>query len=225
MNTLSERIRWVMQHFSLTQAELARICGIKQPSVNRWVSGATETINSESALRLCERYPINLQWLISGVGEPLFKGEGISSIQPSSAYSQRAVRLFHLVAQTDPRLQPKLDEMDMSPKYYDQAWLDEHGLKVENLQAFIVTDDGLSPFINEGDIVTVDMTQTTIENGRVYAFVYSGKLCVRRLRVLLNGDLQTIPSDSRSVETILKDQTALLHILGKVVDRSGSHSL
>ena len=51
MNTLSERIRWVMQHFSLTQAELARICGIKQPSVNKWVNGGTETINGVAPLR------------------------------------------------------------------------------------------------------------------------------------------------------------------------------
>lgn len=225
MNTLSERIRWVMQHFSLTQAELARICGIKQPSVNRWVNGTTETIKSGAALRLCERYPINFQWLISGAGKPLFEGERVASVQPNTAYANGAVRLFRLVAQTDPRLQPILDEMDMAPKYYDQDWLNEHGLKAENLQAFIVTNDALSPFINEGDIVTVDKTQTTIENGRVYAFAFNGLLHVRRLRVLLNGDLQTIPYDSRSIETIPKDQIALLHILGKVVDRSGSRGL
>lgn len=101
----------------------------------------------------------------------------------------------------------------------------QHGLKVENLQAFIVTEDALSPFINEGDVVTIDKTQTVIENGRVYAFALNGQLHVRRLRVLLNGDLQTIPSDSRSVETIPKDQIAFIHILGKVVDRSGSNGL
>lgn len=225
MSTLSERIRWVMQHFSLTQAELARICGVKQPSVNKWVNGGTETIKSDSALRLCERYPINLQWLISGAGSPLFDGDDVESGNPSITFTNGAVRLFHLVAQTDPRLQPKLDEMDMSPKYYDQTWLEEHGLKVENLQAFVVTEDALSPFINEGDVVTIDRTQTVIENGRVYAFAFNGRLHVRRLRVLLNGDLQTIPSDSRSAEIISKDQINFLHILGKVVDRSGSTSL
>lgn len=225
MSTLSERIRWVMQHFSLTQAELARICGVKQPSVNKWVNGGTETIKSDSALRFCERYPINLQWLISGAGSPLFDGDDVESGNPSITFTNGAVRLFHLVAQTDPRLQPKLDEMDMSPKYYDQTWLEEHGLKVENLQAFVVTEDALSPFINEGDVVTIDRTQTVIENGRVYAFALNGRLHVRRLRVLLNGDLQTIPSDSRSAEIISKDQINFLHILGKVVDRSGSTGL
>lgn len=225
MSTLSERIRWVMQHFSLTQAELARICGVKQPSVNKWVNGGTETIKSDSALRLCERYPINLQWLISGAGAPLFDGDDVESGNPSITFTNGAVRLFHLVAQTDPRLQPKLDEMDMSLKYYDQTWLEEHGLKVENLQAFVVTEDALSPFINEGDVVTIDRTQTVIENGRVYAFALNGRLHVRRLRVLLNGDLQTIPSDSRSAEIISKDQINFLHILGKVVDRSGSTGL
>jgi len=226
MSTLSERIRWVMQTFSLTQAELARICGIKQPSVNRWVSGDTETIKSDSALRLCERYPINIQWLISGIGEPLFDGEAPkNSTTATMTCAQAAVRFFYPAAQADPQLRPKLEEMQMIPRYYDPEWLKENNLLIDNLKAFIAPDDGMSPFINKGDSVTIDTTQTTIENNRVYVFVYMGALYVRRLRVLLNGDIQTVTNGSWPNENIPKERVPFVHVLGRVVDRFGNAGL
>ena len=39
MNTLSERIRWLIQHFNLSQTSLARLAGVTQPSVANWVNG------------------------------------------------------------------------------------------------------------------------------------------------------------------------------------------
>ena len=73
MNTssLSDRIRWVMQRFDLSQSELARIAGIKQPSVAGWLSGKTKNLKSGPALAICTRLPICQSWLVNGVGDPV----------------------------------------------------------------------------------------------------------------------------------------------------------
>lgn len=222
MTLLSERIRWVMQRFDLSQAEMARICDVKQPSVNRWVSGATEKIKSDSALRLCERYPINIQWLISGIGSPLSSDAEKNRLAPSFPV---AVAVFQLSAQTDPQQQPKLVEMQTPPKYYDQRWLTEHSLKSENLKVLAVPDNAMSPLLNEGDFATIDTSITSVENDRVFCFVFMGILYIRRLRLLMNGDIQAVANGSWPSEAIPKDMSACLHVLGKVVDRSGTSGL
>lgn len=73
MNTssLSDRIRWLMQRFDLSQSELARIAGIKQPSVAGWLSGRTKNLKSGPALAICTQLPVRQSWLVNGVGDPL----------------------------------------------------------------------------------------------------------------------------------------------------------
>ena len=45
MTILSNRIKWILDHFSLSQSRLAKIAGVKQPSVFGWICGKTQTIN------------------------------------------------------------------------------------------------------------------------------------------------------------------------------------
>lgn len=70
MNTLSERIRWVMLKYNLSQAALAKIAGVKQPSVNRWVNGVGAAIRADAAVSICRYFSLSPDWLISGRGNP-----------------------------------------------------------------------------------------------------------------------------------------------------------
>ena len=71
MTTLSERISWVLQHFHISQSELATLAGIKQPSVASWVSGKTKNMKSAPALAICSKLPLNQNWIVNGF--PLIK--------------------------------------------------------------------------------------------------------------------------------------------------------
>lgn len=82
MTTLSERISWVLQHFNISQSELATLAGIKQPSVASWVSGKTKNMKSAPALAICSKLPLNQNWIVNGVGEPL-----VSNDQPPANQS------------------------------------------------------------------------------------------------------------------------------------------
>ena len=77
MNTLSERIRWVMLKYNLSQAALAKIAGVKQPSVNRWVNGFGAAIRADAAVSICRYFSLSPDWLISGRGNP--QGVNLSS--------------------------------------------------------------------------------------------------------------------------------------------------
>lgn len=69
MNTLSERLKFLFKEDpTLTQAALARACGIKQPSINDWFSGRTKRITGKNLLRAAEYLKVTPEWLATGKG-------------------------------------------------------------------------------------------------------------------------------------------------------------
>lgn len=68
MNTLAERVRYCLSFPGKSQAELARACGIKQPSVNAWLTGKTKRITGKNLLRAAAYFGVNAEWLATGNG-------------------------------------------------------------------------------------------------------------------------------------------------------------
>lgn len=69
MTTLSERLRIAMTGPPrITQAALARACGLKAPSVHDWLSGRTKRMSAEYLLPACELLRVNEKWLATGKG-------------------------------------------------------------------------------------------------------------------------------------------------------------
>lgn len=69
MSTLQERLKKVMAGPpKISQAALARACGIRAPSVNDWISGKTKTIEGQNLLLAAEYLKVSPMWLATGRG-------------------------------------------------------------------------------------------------------------------------------------------------------------
>lgn len=68
MSTLSDRLTEALAASGLKQADLARACGIKAPSVNAWISGRTKNLKGENLVRIAAVLGVNIAWLASGTG-------------------------------------------------------------------------------------------------------------------------------------------------------------
>lgn len=69
MSTLAERLTEAMKGPpAVSQAELARVCGIKQPSVADWLSGRTKRMVGKNLLAASRRLNVNPDWLATGTG-------------------------------------------------------------------------------------------------------------------------------------------------------------
>lgn len=68
MNTLRERIHQAMTDAHLSQAQLARACGVSAPSVNDWLSGKTKTLKGSTAVRAAACLGVSPLWLTEGRG-------------------------------------------------------------------------------------------------------------------------------------------------------------
>jgi transcriptional regulator with XRE-family HTH domain len=68
--TLESRIKLAMKESSprVTQADLARACGIAPPSVNNWLNGRTQTIKGAALVKASRLLRVNPAWLSLGTG-------------------------------------------------------------------------------------------------------------------------------------------------------------
>jgi transcriptional regulator with XRE-family HTH domain len=67
--TLRTRLASAMEGPPRTsQAALARACKVKQPSVNDWLSGKTQTIRGATLLAVAAHLNVNALWLATGKG-------------------------------------------------------------------------------------------------------------------------------------------------------------
>ena len=82
--TLAERITTAMERSGITQAELARACGVKPPSVNGWLSGKSKFLRGENLLKAAAVLGVSQQWLATGEG-PMAAAvapSGSSNVEP-----------------------------------------------------------------------------------------------------------------------------------------------
>ncbi len=69
MNTLASRLtKALQQKKGLTQAGLARACGVKPPSVSDWINGKTKTVEGANLINAAEYLGVRGKWLATGLG-------------------------------------------------------------------------------------------------------------------------------------------------------------
>ena len=91
MDTLAARMRWALdQKPGSSQAELARACKVKPPSVADWLSGKTKTLKAESLRSAAAYLGVNRDWLESGLGA------AFSAQEPSAVYYQAQTNTVEL---------------------------------------------------------------------------------------------------------------------------------
>ncbi len=72
MKTLAERLKYAMETLppkKIKGVELARVVGVKPPSVSDWLSGKSKTMEGENLLKTAKYLNINPVWLATGKGE------------------------------------------------------------------------------------------------------------------------------------------------------------
>ena len=68
ISTLQDRVKESMQAKSLTNAQLALACKVKQPTSHNWASGKTKSIKGEPLLLAATVFGVTPQWLATGKG-------------------------------------------------------------------------------------------------------------------------------------------------------------
>lgn len=115
--TNGERLGVFMERHGIRTKDLARLLGVSSQSVSNWTTGSNR-ISQSHAERIVDTYPdLNYEWLITGQGDMIKKGEGVYEPQEKYGASnclacvQKQARIELLEGMLE-RMEKKIDQLN-----------------------------------------------------------------------------------------------------------------
>lgn len=249
MNTLADRIRWAMAQASLSQAELARKVGLKQPSIHGWLSGKAKFLKGENLLAAAAALGVDADWLATGAGSPTPRSLGPQQEAPQKP-PLAPIRAYDVEAIEDGDPTPdgfeQIEHIDFAlsagsgsvvphfvetkfPLYYRMNWFQQHRAKPQNVKSMSVRGDSMQFTLYDRDRVAVHIADKVVTSNSVFALIIDGEACVKRLFRHGNG-LRIVsdnPDKARYPDTIIEAEELAdrVSIIGRVIDKSGAGGL
>lgn len=168
---------------------------------------------------------------IAGMG----LGSGIASVtiigsQDSLGDDNIQIRGSELKFSAGNERSPHFDELEDSVlATYRWEWFIKEGLNAETAKRFKVHGDLMEPFLYDGDTVLINLAETSVINGKVYALHYGDELHIKRVYKKIDGSLilhidnpDYLPRDEEIAATTINEY---IGIIGRVRDKSGSGGL
>lgn len=221
MTTLAERLTSIMSEKGLSQAELARMTGLKQPSVFKIVSG--QTLNPKNIVEIATALGVDVNWLKTGEGEPIAQGSIISSLVSTDSDENHRFRVDYLDVQAAAG-HSGIENADY-PEVIQSIYFSKEGLLEivgkstnDGISLINVPTDSMVPTINKGDIVFVDTKVNYYTGEGVYFFLLNGGAYIKRLMKLPTGVYRAISDNSVYPDFDISDElfdTAV--IIGKFI--------
>lgn len=217
MTTLAERLTSIMAEKGLSQAELARMTGLKQPSVFKIVSG--QTLNPKNIVEIATALGVDVNWLKTGEGE-------------------RDADVFAFTSEKDDDHTLRVDLLDAElaahssgiinleyPDVISSIFFTHEGVKrilgrttTDGVYMFKVPTDSMVPTITQNDIVFIDTNVKEYIGEGVYSFNLNGETYIKRLQRLPTGVIMAL-SDNPLYHPfeITEDLFDTAEIIGKFI--------
>jgi SOS-response transcriptional repressor LexA len=205
MAQLGARIRQVLSEKNLTQAQLARLVGVKQQTISYICATDSPASTSRYATKIAEVLGVNPSWLQSGEG-----GQHDPSVRIEMEGVELTVHRVPLVANRDvPAL---LEGKD--------AFVKKAGLMTDakaGLRAFAVEIEGdsMRPLFRPGDRIVVD-PDLTPEPGDFVVAQVQGAVTFRKYRARADAEFELAPMNDDW--PVVKSDNDSVKVLGVMVE-------
>lgn len=212
---------WLDTHTEMNQSDLAKRLGRSRSYISGLLTGNKpfgELVarEIEGALRLQSGY---LDQQDDGGLSPIIVWESADDL-PRGQYAlipRISIRLSAgngLVAE---------EERDVPPLAFTEEWIRSRNVSSrKNLRICKVAGDSMSPFLEEGDSVMIDLGQSDVIEGKVYCLRYGDELRIKRLYKRFDGGLRIV-SDNKDYpeESISPADMTHISVLGRQIWRAG----
>jgi len=184
------RLRLIMQQFG-SVADLARAVGVSDNAIYKWVSGRGQP-SMISLVNLARAARVSIEWLATG--QDAAKGEAQKAESNEYVYLPRnSVRSS--VGRGTVQSRQIVDYLALKTE-----WLRRRlGVDPRSLMLLEAVSDSMSPTIDEGDLVLVDLRDPRFRHDGVYVLRTSGELSIKRIQRRPDGKL-IIRNDNAAYE-------------------------
>ncbi len=179
MTLLGFRLRVAMAKAGITQAQLARACGVRPPSVSGWLNGKTKYLKGQNLLAAAKALNVSQDWLATGDGTMSLYEETPAVIPnlPSNEFVQVSI-LNTRQSVLDDRFEEHLYEEKMAFRKSDLMALD---VLPQDARVLTVADSSMEPTLPVESTVLINTADTALKDTMVYAIFHDGQMFFRRL--------------------------------------------
>ena len=218
MNTLADRIKQRLTDLKKSQADLAKYCKVRPPSVSKWLNGGTKTLQVHNLLLVSEFLECDPDWHASGKGFWVVNTpvqEKIHDVNFSPFTVKRLddeVLGKYLINTSD--ISANISFIEYTEEQYNRIFTvtNPNSIRLTNIRV-----DNMSGTLEPGDLVFIDISINRYDGDGVYLFLVGTHLHLKRLQMVGNNLL--VISDNRqykSWQITQKDKGSLV-VIGKVL--------
>lgn len=217
MNTIGDRIQFVLNSKKISRQELADKLGVSTMAVGNLIRNE---VKKPRIFDIATALDVEFDWLQSGEGVMIsgkntFNNSPISNSVTHSPNSERAIKReseiehYHRIDYLDVRVAAGLVENSNFdyPEVIKQIWLSDDGLlelvgrrSANGLNIINVPTDSMEPTIPKGALVVIDTKVNAYIGDGVYAFSVDGNLFIKRIQKLMKGGYKIISDNKERYE-------------------------
>ena len=193
MNLLSDRLDYLYRSTPNLDGErgqigLVKASGASKSVVNQWLTGKIKSMDIRYALNIERALGVSHIWLMTGEGDPrqaplhrLKDGMTVRALDNDDTdfVQIRMVKLRLSAGITGFQAEP--ERRDGGTLGMRRTWIERHNYHPDHLIAILVKGESMEPSLYAGDIVIINMLDTKLVDGAVYAVNYEGEAVVKRL--------------------------------------------
>jgi len=218
--SVADRLRSKLRELGLNESELGRRAKVPQPTINRILSGESQSPRKSTVEPIATALGVSPDWLLFGGGEE--KTRELTS--PSEKEYALIPQFTARGACGDGYFNEHVEVTEGLA--FKREWIRRMNSKPENLYVIYADGDSMEPYIFEGDVVLFDTSKTEPKDKQVYVIRRpDGGNSIKRLSQMLSG-AWVIRSDNPDKISFPDEPVseASLHdmpILGRVIWRGG----
>lgn len=214
MTTLSERLTALMVEKGLSQAELARMIGVKQPSIFKILSG--QTLNPKNILEIATALNVDPHWLKTGEGDPDPSYRIVEVSEPQNPNTVR-IDILDVEASAGNGAYLSPTEQGLLSQEFDLTFFRQQFGRADakHLKLITVKGDSMAPTLESGDLLYVDISENYFAADGLYVFTFDGQTFIKRLQKV--GKEMLVISDNPTYKewTFTQDDDVFIH--GRVI--------
>lgn len=228
MSSIGERIRQVRKERRMTQVELSKLANVSQTTLSQLEGGRNDS--SKELPSIAKALGVDVYWLQTGeTGLP-------AKVQNILDNTARHVISTYI----DPALKIWLPLMDISfscgdgvniechfeetkkKLAFEPDFLSSRGVKEQNVRLLYARGDSMEMYIFDGDIFAIDISDTDVKDGQIYAVYFEGEALLKQIFKEAGGTLILHSLNNRYRDKVVSEENgASFKVIGRQFWRAG----
>lgn len=222
MATISDRVIQRMKELNLRQVDIIEATGATKGAVSKWVAG-TNTPKADFLPSLATVLKVSQNWLLTGIADTGQNFQSVEVWDSNTPLDDDEVEIPFFKDFSFACGSGAINEHIANEKRklrISKATLRNLSISKENAVAATASGDSMSPTIQDGDTIHIDLGRKEIKDGRIFVICIGGLHFAKRLYNMPFGGVRIVSDNADEFPEIIltaeERMTQDFHVYGWV---------